>query len=125
MVRYHEHGTLACDGIDRPAAAGSPTDNGHLQTEAPMTMRRSKESGFLARGWSHVLDVALVLWVVRVPFAFTLLGLLLLGMAPQAQDLFVELALTPSERVGALPYGTVLSFLAMLLFVWAMPTHYA
>lgn len=47
------------------------------------------------RGWELVLQFALVLWVVRVPLTMTAFGLLLLGIAPQAQDLFVEFANAP------------------------------
>ena len=69
------------------------------------------------RAWEHVLDLGLILWVARVPLAFVLLGLLILGTAAQAQDLFVELV---GEEVRRIPL-----FLYLLVFVWAMPTHYA
>jgi hypothetical protein len=69
------------------------------------------------RWWGHVLDLALILWVVRVPVCLVALGLLILGMAPQAQDLFVELARAMHGRVPL--------FFFLLFFVWAMPTHYA
>jgi hypothetical protein len=60
----------------------------------------------------------LVLWIVRVPFAMTLLGLALLDLTPQAQgDLFMEFA-----RTGPV---WMLWFLLVLVFIWAMPTHYA
>src|ERR1700704_1386366 len=67
--------------------------------------------------WQYVLGFPLVLWVLRVPLTTTALGLLILGAAPQAQDLFVELARATDERIPL--------FLFLLLFVWAMPTHYA
>jgi hypothetical protein len=67
--------------------------------------------------WSCVLQFALVLWVVRVPLSTTTLGLLLLGFAPQAQDLFVEFAHASALRMFL--------FLLVLMGVWAMPTHYA
>jgi hypothetical protein len=67
--------------------------------------------------WELVLQLALILWVVRVPVAMTALGLLILGMAPQAQDLFVEFARPPTWRM--------FMFLFVLIAVWAMPTHYA
>jgi hypothetical protein len=60
--------------------------------------------------------LALTLWVARVPVAMTVLGALLLGMAPQAQDLFVEFDLA-RWRIPL--------FLSLLMLVWAMPTHYA
>jgi len=46
----------------------------------------------------------------------TALGLLMLGLAPQAQDLFVEFPRAPWR---------IPLFLLFLLVVWAMPTHYA
>src|SRR5262245_35030889 len=67
--------------------------------------------------WAHVLDLALILWVVRVPLALAALGFLILGAAPQAQDLFVELVGAEKWRIPV--------FLLLLVFVWAMPTHYA
>jgi hypothetical protein len=73
------------------------------------------------RLWQCILQFALILWVVRVAVAMTVLGLLILGLAPQAQDLFVEFA-----------DGAVLSrilrmaeFVVAMFVVWAMPTHYA
>jgi hypothetical protein len=59
----------------------------------------------------------LVLWIVRVPLTMTLLGLALLGLTPQAQDLFMEFARTS--------VWWMLWFLVVLIFLWAMPTHYA
>jgi hypothetical protein len=69
------------------------------------------------RIWECILHLALVLWVVRVAVIMTALGLLILGMAPQAQDLFVEFARPPAWRMFL--------FLFVLIAVWAMPTHYA
>jgi hypothetical protein len=71
----------------------------------------------LARAWDCLLRLLLVLWIVRAPLAMTLIGLGLLGLAPQAQDLFMEFA-----RPGPL---RMLGFLLVLVFIWAMPTHYA
>ena len=70
-----------------------------------------------ARAWDCFLRLLLVLWIVRVPLTLTLLGLALLGLTPQAQDLFMEFA-----RTGWL---WMLWFLVVLIVVWAMPTHYA
>lgn len=78
---------------------------------------RDRRRGRLCRAWQFVLDLALILWVVRVPLTFTAVGSLILGVAPQAQDLFVELARATDERIPL--------FLLLLLFVWAMPTHYS
>jgi hypothetical protein len=71
----------------------------------------------LASGWHCILQFALILWVIRVPLSTTVFGLALLGLAPQAQDLFVEFARAPIWRMFV--------FLLVLIFVWAMPTHYA
>jgi len=68
------------------------------------------------RLWQCILQFALILWVVRVAVAMTVLGLLILGLAPQAQDLFVEFADVP---------GRMVLFVFVMVFVWAMPTHYA
>jgi len=67
--------------------------------------------------WDHILDFFLTLWVLRVPLGGVVAGFALLGLAPQAQDLLVE-------RATAGPVA-ILVFLALLTFVWAMPTHYA
>jgi hypothetical protein len=85
--------------------------NKHLQASTAATWPR------LARCWDCFLRLLLVLWIVRAPLAMTLLGLALLGLTPQAQDLFMEFA-----RTGFL---WMLWFLLVLLFIWAMPTHYA
>jgi hypothetical protein len=69
------------------------------------------------RLWECILQIALILWVVRVPMAMTVLGLLILGLASQAQDLFVEFARVPAWRM--------LLFVCVLVLVWTMPTHYA
>ncbi len=71
----------------------------------------------LFRLWQCILQFALILWIVRVAVAMTALGLLLLGLAPQAQDLFVELADVPAWRM--------VLFVCVMVVVWAMPTHYA
>ena len=83
----------------------------HLQASTPASLPR------LARAWDCFLRLLLVLWIVRAPVAMTLLGLALLGLTPQAQDLFMEFARTGPLRM--------LGFLLVLVFVWAMPTHYA
>ena len=83
----------------------------HLQASTPASLPR------LARAWDCFLRLLLVLWIVRAPLATTLLGLALLGLTPQAQDLFMEFARTGPLRM--------LEFLLALIFIWAMPTHYA
>ena len=80
--------------------------------------------------WSCILDVALVLWILRVPVMTTAFGWLLLGAAPQAQDLFLEF-LDPQEQPHKFLYLSLGIWLRMLWFVlvltvvWALPTHYA
>lgn len=70
-----------------------------------------------SNAWDCFLRLLLVLWIVRVPLTMTLLGLALLGLTPQAQDLFMEFARTT--------VWWMLWFLLVLIFLWAMPTHYA
>ena len=82
----------------------------------------------VSRSWQCILQFTLVLWIVRVPLATTVAGLLLLGLAPQAQDLFAGFTL--KEPLAFLPFLYVqplpaISFLFVLVAVWAMPTHYA
>jgi hypothetical protein len=72
------------------------------------------------RWWVCILDVALVLWILRVPVVTTVFGWLLLGATPQAQDLFLEfLDLSPRTWLR------MLWFLIILMMLWALPTHYA
>lgn len=90
----------------------------------------------LCRRWLRILDLALILWVVRAPLVFTVLGYLILTVAPQAQDLFVEfasmLAMARQQDRAlqqflqlASAHAHMLLFLVLLFFIWAMPTHYA
>ena len=67
------------------------------------------------RVWAGILDLAYVAWVARVPLVALLVGLLLMGFAPQAQDLLVDLA-QRKERF--------LPFLGLVL-VWIAVTTYA
>ena len=82
----------------------------------PRQVSRTSRLHWCCRGWERILQFALTLWVVRVPLIMTALGLLILSSAPQAQDLFVEFAHNPLR---------IPLFLLLLIFVWAMPTHYA
>jgi len=75
----------------------------------------------VAQWWECILRFALVLWIVRVPLATTVFGIVLLGATPQAQDLFVEFAHPPPVWRAL----SMLWFLVVLTAVWAMPTHYA
>lgn len=68
-----------------------------------------------ARVWAGVLDLAYVAWVVRVPLIALLAGLLLMGFAPQAQDLLVDLA-DDTTRV---------EMFLLLVMIWVAVTTYA
>ena len=46
----------------------------------------------IAQCWQRCLDLALVLWIVRVPLCALIVGFLILDYTPQAQDLFTEFA---------------------------------
>jgi hypothetical protein len=70
----------------------------------------------MPRTWSDVLDIALVFWIVRVPLCALALGVALLCLVPQAQDLLVELIES---------YWHVVLFIALLFLIWASVTHYA
>jgi hypothetical protein len=78
-------------------------------------MNPSSEGGF-ARGWQHVLDLGLALWILRGPLVAVAIGSLLLLKVPQSQDLLVEAATDPAS---------VITLVLLLILVWAMPTHYA
>jgi predicted acylesterase/phospholipase RssA len=67
--------------------------------------------------WTSVLTFLLFLWVARAPFGIVVVGFLLLGAAPQAQDLLIPL-------VDSAWYWVLLYFVLHFLF-WAMPVHYS
>jgi hypothetical protein len=69
------------------------------------------------RCWGYVTDVAATLWVLRAPVAALAAGYVILWFMPQAQDLLVDL--TSAGWQG------LVVFLALVTFVWAMPTEYA
>ena len=70
----------------------------------------------IAQCWQRCLDLALVLWIVRVPLCAVAIGWLILDYTPQAQDLFTEFADS---------YVRIAVFLVLLTVVWAGTTHYA
>src|SRR5262249_13224434 len=72
---------------------------------------------WLASVWDGVLDLSLVLWVARGPFALLTIGFLLLGFAPQAQDLLIPLV---NSR-----YYSIALFFPLVFVLWSIPTHYA
>ena len=57
-------------------------------------------SNLLGRIWGRVLDFGLILWVVRVPLASVVLGLLLMSAVTQAQDVTLDVAMAGAP-VGA------------------------
>jgi len=70
----------------------------------------------IARCWQKFLDLALVLWIVRVPFCAVAIGWLILDYTPQAQDVLTEFSY---HR------GRMVLFLVLVAIVWAATTHYA
>jgi hypothetical protein len=83
---------------------------------------KSPVAGWFERWWPYAIDLGLTLWVLRAPLAAVVVGFALLWLTPQAQDLLVELA-TPGDSI--VNWFRIPMFYALLLFVWAMPTHYA
>lgn len=80
----------------------------------------------LQRSWSRVLDVALVLWVLRVPLISVGLGLLLMLGVTQAQDTLVDIAMSGALLAQRAWFGGDILWLVASTFVlWAMPVHYA
>jgi hypothetical protein len=95
-----------------------------MMADQPRQSPWDRIRSWCARCWQYVLDLALILWVVRVPLSFAALGLLILGETPQAQDLFVDLVY-PATRESPEFLLRIPEFLFLLVFIWAMPTHYA
>jgi predicted acylesterase/phospholipase RssA len=90
----------------------------------PLTLRQ-RLSWFFGCGaatalgcfWTKVLEFLLFLWVARAPFSIVVVGFLLLGATPQAQDLLIPL-------VDSAWYRVLLYFVLHFL-LWAMPVHYS
>lgn len=79
-----------------------------------------------ARIWGRFLDFFLVLWVVRVPLASVLVGLLLMAKVTQAQDVMVDVAMAGAPlSVPAGLSGAIFGLLAAIFLLWAVPVHYA
>jgi hypothetical protein len=67
------------------------------------------------------------LWVARVSTFSVLLGLLLFGFVPQAQDLFLELKWdpdNPASRVWHLGWAYWTLFYVLAILFWAVPVHF-
>lgn len=121
------------------AAYAPPPAGGNSAAQAPSRWARIRRCIRRCSSWESVLQFALVLWIVRVPLAMTVIGFLLLGKAPQAQDLFLEFAREaewPEALVAVQDPGLlvdiarwqiwrILLFVVILTVVWAMTTHYA
>jgi hypothetical protein len=75
-----------------------------------------RKCSYRPRTWSDIVDLALILWIVRVPLCALFVGFVLLCLVPQAQDLLVDLI----EH-----WYRIALFLIVLVFAWASPTHYA
>lgn len=86
-----------------------------MPTRLTDLLQRARD--LLACIWTGVLDLCLVAWVARSPVALLLLGFLILGFAPQAQDLLIPLVDSTYYRVGI--------FFPLVFLLWSMPTHYA
>jgi hypothetical protein len=76
-----------------------------------------RAGNLLGRIWTGVLDLALVAWVARSSVALLVIGFLLLGFAPQAQDLLIPLVDERWYRAGL--------FFPLVFLLWSVPTHYA
>ena len=70
--------------------------------------------------WQRISDVALVLWVLRIPVVFTIFGFIVLLLVPQAQDLLVNTA----DNITDVNVGALIAFVVVLVGVWAAPMHY-
>ncbi|GGF85172.1 hypothetical protein GCM10007301_51330 [Azorhizobium oxalatiphilum] len=75
--------------------------------------------------WQQVLALFTVAWVLRAPVLSLVAGFLLFGLAPQAQDTLIHIAMV--EQEGVLPdyVYRALGLAASTFVFWAMPTHYA
>ncbi|MFG1281939.1 hypothetical protein [Xanthobacter autotrophicus] len=83
-------------------------------------------SNLLGRIWGRVLDFGLILWVVRVPLASVVLGLLLMSAVTQAQDVTLDVAMAGAPVGAAAGLSrTMIALLAAVFLLWAMPVHYA
>lgn len=75
------------------------------------------ETGALACLWRCIHEFALLLWVARAPLGVVVVGYLVLGVTPQAQDLLIPLVDGP--------WPWLLLFFVLHFLFWAMPVHYS
>lgn len=73
------------------------------------------ETGALACLWRCIHEFALLLWVARAPLGVVVVGYLVLGVTPQAQDLLIPLVDGP--------WPWLLLFFVLHFLFWAMPVH--
>jgi predicted acylesterase/phospholipase RssA len=78
---------------------------------------RCGQTGALACLWRCIHEFALFLWVARAPFGAVVVGYLVLGVTPQAQDLLIPLVDGP--------WPWLLLFFVLHFLFWAMPVHYS
>ncbi len=76
------------------------------------------------RLWTFILDIALTLWVVRVPLVSLALGFLILGFAPQAADALVDVAIG-DQLADWWDMPPSVRLLILIFLLWAMPVHYS
>src|ERR1700730_5912709 len=93
----------------------------HLRPQAREKVEVGIPCAGRAQWWPCILNIAMVLWILRVPVATTTLGWVLLGATPQAQDLFLEFSNPRSWRT----WTWMVWFVLVLMLAWALPTHYA
>ncbi|MFG1263449.1 hypothetical protein [Xanthobacter aminoxidans] len=87
---------------------------------------RQKPRGIVSHFWRRILDLTLVLWVVRVPLLSVLLGLALMAGVTQAQDVTLDVAMAGAPVGAAAGLSrAILSLVAAVFLLWAMPVHYA
>lgn len=116
---------------DDTAQSGAPARPFRAATAHPPSHAHGGRaaSGFGARCgtlWCSVLDLALVLWVARIPFASLVLGMLLMAFVTQAQDVMVDVAMAGAPLAEQAGVSAALVGLLLGTFVlWAMPVHYA
>ena len=71
--------------------------------------------------WRCVFELSLCLWVVRVPFSIVVIGFLILGVTPQAQDLLIPLV----DFHGVSGTFRIVAFFVLHFIFWAALVHYS
>ncbi len=73
----------------------------------------------------RINDYLLVLWVCRVPAFSVFIGVLLLALVPQVQDLFIDAPTGEGWWVVAMTWLRAGWFALLLLILWAGPVFFA